>query len=706
MTGRDSRAVAHAPAVTDRESHVLMRALDVVRARQRTVDIMWGTAAGVIAGIVVLLVAHAVRHVPLWLVLSTAALAPLGALINVMRQRRDAGDAALIVERRFPQLQNLVRTSWELMTGKVTATGDMQALVLSQASRRVAAVDARLAVPTSRALRWTGGALLLWLVLALLSTGAGTQVRDRVVTSIARTTGLAALRVEMEVQPPAYTGLAAARLVDPERVTALHGSTVTIVVSTSAPAQLIHDTDTLSFTSEGQVRRASTRIVRDGFMVLRTFDDSGNEQSRRLIGVTATADAPPVARITAPGRDLFLTSVTNDVDVALEASDDLALRSLTLRYTRVSGSGERFTFTDGDVPVAISRTGPRTWTARGRLPLNQLALERGDMVVYRAIASDARPGSAPVESDAFIVEVVGIGGDAAEGFSIDPDQDRYAVSQQMVVLKTERLVARRTGMDSSALLDASRELSMEQRRVRAEFVFMMGGELAEEITEENSMDDLDESHEAENESDLSAGRMANQGRSALLAAIRAMSRAATALNVAQLDRALVHERTAVRELERAFSRTRYLLRAFTERERLDLTRRQTGNLADAQSSRRAAIDARVDEQRVQLQSVLQQLAQRGDTIAPGSLGVAAERVLAVDAASAELQRIAAQLTRAARLDARNASRRTTIDSATVALVTMLRGDAMGAVSRAADGNVGQRVIGGALRDTRLRALQR
>jgi hypothetical protein len=113
-------------------------------------------------------------------------------------------------------------------------------------------------------------------------------------------------------------------------------------------------------------------------------------------------------------------------------------------------------------------------------------------------------------------------------------EDRYALSQQMVILKTEKLIAKRATMPAAALAEEAAQLAGEQRRVRAEFVFMMGGEFAQEVTGEDASGDLDETHEAESEGELADGRMANKGRASLLAAVRAMSRAAVALTVADL----------------------------------------------------------------------------------------------------------------------------------------------------------------------------
>ena len=102
----------------------------------------------------------------------------------------------------------------------------------------------------------------------------------------------------------------------------------------------------------------------------------------------------------------------------------------------------------------------------------------------------------------------------------------YAISQQMVIVKTERLLGRRAKMPADEVQAETLDLAAEQRQVRAEFVFMMGGELADAGLDLNS---LNEEVEAAGEDDLAAGRLANQGRLDILRAIRSMSRAASRL---------------------------------------------------------------------------------------------------------------------------------------------------------------------------------
>src|ERR1019366_1759565 len=181
-------------------------------------------------------------------------------------------------------------------------------------------------------------------------------------------------------------------------------------------------------------------------------------------------------------------------------------------------------------------------------------------------------GANAVESDSYIAEVLAPGGIAAAGFAIDPEVERDALSQQMGLIKTERLLARKAVMPAAAYTDSAADLAVEQRRVRAEYVFMMGGEVG---GADDAIGDLNEEAEAAGESELAEGRMLNQGRVALLSAIRAMSRAATALTTPDLTVALTQEHTALIQLERTFSHTKIILRALTERERLDLARRLT-----------------------------------------------------------------------------------------------------------------------------------
>jgi hypothetical protein len=346
-------------------------------------------------------------------------------------------------------------------------------------------------------------------------------------------------------------------------------------------------TDTLVPATDGSVAlrwQADT----DDALVLVALDSAATVLEQRLIGISVVPDLAPRVRITVPGRDLLIPDGNRRLAVTVLAEDDVALTSLRVRFTKVRGNGEQFAFSEGEVPLAITRRSATDWQASGELRLDTLSLEAGDVVVYRAIAADQRPGAAPTESDTWIVEVTAPGAVAAEGFAADEDQDRYALSQQMIIIKTERLLAQRDSLSVEAFERGARTLAAEQRSVRAEFVFMMGGELGEEDNTGAGHLHVDESAEAEAEDDIYAGRLANQGRLELTRAIRSMSLAATRLSDVSLADALVEEKRALTYIERALARSRFILRALTQRERVDLSRRLSGTLTAMQPDLRAA----------------------------------------------------------------------------------------------------------------------
>ena len=98
--------------------------------------------------------------------------------------------------------------------------------------------------------------------------------------------------------------------------------------------------------------------------------------------------------------------------IKITASDDLALASLELRYTKVSGSGEQFEFVEGALPVRVTRESGRQWRADAQMALATLNLAAGDSLVYRAVARDGRPGDAGMgASDTYFIEIAGPGED-------------------------------------------------------------------------------------------------------------------------------------------------------------------------------------------------------------------------------------------------------------------------------------------------------
>ena len=176
-----------------------------------------------------------------------------------------------------------------------------------------------------------------------------------------------------------------------------------------------------------------------------------------MMPVVVSPDALPAVRITAPGRDLVYAGGNPRIAFDARATDDFGLRSLTLRYTIVSGSGEQFEFKDGEIPLAVTQRDARDWRGSASRSLADFNLKEGDMLVYRAVAADARPGDGSASSDAFFVEISRLGVAAGDGFTLPEEETRYALSQQMLIVKTERLHQRRGQMPREELAEAALE---------------------------------------------------------------------------------------------------------------------------------------------------------------------------------------------------------------------------------------------------------
>jgi hypothetical protein len=281
-----------------------------------------------------------------------------------------------------------------------------------------------------------------------------------------------------------------------------------------------------------------------------------------------------------------------------------------------------------------------------------MTLEPGDSLVYRAVARDKRPGDAgQASSDTFFLEIAGPGQVALEGFEMPPDQERYALSQQMIVLKIRRLRARERTLPRPAVQEAAAAIAAEQRAVRSNFVFLMGGHVE------------DEEQEAEQSSEIAEGRLQSTARKAIDAAIAHMSRAEQALVAADTAAALPPARAAVEALQRAFGRSRYILRTMPVRSRVDPSRRLTGELSAAGDWRREPQPAAVDRESAEARALLSKLldiaavahalrpaqglpsvpSDAGGRIDPDTLTTLAEQALAIDPGSASWQDVARRL---------------------------------------------------------------
>ena len=613
------------------------RGLAAIGRRLRFAEILHTLAVGLpIAAVGDLVLRRAGMSAPAAGSLAAALLVSLAALWLIRNRRRWIPIAAArAVEAAHPASRNVVITAEELLRHPERATPLITARVVDESLEIVSSLDRGTVVPlASPALLATLG-LGVAVLLVTGVPGRAARAALHAVQEAARGVGAATSStpvIAATIVPPAYTHEATKTLENPERIEALRGSRLSLTIRGSGVWRVRFGNDALDARVSGETTTVDVELLQSGYLAIEPADRD-TSVARRLVPLTVIPDRAPTISVDAPGKDLLLPDATPVIGLSAAATDDFGLQSLELRYTKVSGSGEQFEFKEGSLPLTITRESDRAWKARTELALAKIGLAPGDAMIYRVVGRDARPGDAGLaSSETFFIEVAGPGQVALAGFELPPDRERYALSQQMIVLKLERLRARENTLDRATLEQEVGNIAAEQRAVRANFVFLMGGQVE------------DEEAEAEHSHEIQEGRLENTARREIIEAIQQMGKVEIGLAAVSTTTALPPARAAVEALQRAFGRNRYILRTLPVRSRVDPSRRLTGELSSASDWQRAMFppvpDATVDAARGLLDRLVDLAPSiRAGSIKPQLLTTLAEEALAVDAAAEDWQAV-------------------------------------------------------------------
>jgi hypothetical protein len=615
----------------------IVAAIESVRTRLRVRALLLGLAAGGAAATAIA-VGVMVAAMPLAPGRIAAAVACIVVAAWVVRANWavTSSRAAALIEADTA-LDNLVVTAVELHDRPRPVSPAIGEAIESQAAARLAGVDLRRVVPLQQPLAvmlavLAGATTVFWLGpeavrVSKEAMNAPVEARSRGID-----------RITVIVTPPAYAGRQPEETADPVQISVIAGSRIALRVASAA--------DTVAAELAGQAPLALVRSA-GGFSAEWTAESStavairpsgGEARDVKFLSVIVVPDSPPVVRVPIPGKDLAITGTRGRITLGVEAQDDLGLAALSIKFTKASGGGESLTFTEGEVPLAINRTDGRSWNGRAEWVLDGLNLADGDVLVYRAIARDRNPNGRPVQSEQYLIEVGRLSGAVGSGFAVPAEEKKYAISQQMVIYKTEQLIAARS-KHTADWLEQNQLLGIEQRMVRAEVVFLGGGEVQDEV------------EEAAHSHEVAEGRLENTGRAEMLRAINFMSRAETELNAGRAPEALVLEREALKSLERAFDRRRYFLRTLPDRSRIDTTRRLTGNLTEARSWTRDGNRVEPDAGLIRDRALMRDLAAAANG-APGADAALAAQIATLDPGDATLQQAAVALATATEASSR------------------------------------------------------
>lgn len=293
------------------------------------------------------------------------------------------------------------------------------------------------------------------------------------------------------VQPPAYTGLPRQVIENPSLIAVLVGSDVTVEGAGSASEVTAEHRVVDGSRPNGELPRAGQRVpvtaaggrwnvafvMPDSAVVL----ELSAGENRRVIAFDPVPDSLPAVSLVSPDRDTVLREARGRAELHADARDDFGLESLWFEVIVSSGEGESYAFRSlivGRVAVQAARSG----VARAILPLDSLGLGPGDVVHLRAVARDGNsvsgPGVGVSETRAFRVARAGEY-DTTAVVTLPPiEPDTSVLSQRMLIMLAESLVARRAELGRDAFVRESEAIGRDQARLRrrvGEIVFMRLG---------------------------------------------------------------------------------------------------------------------------------------------------------------------------------------------------------------------------------------
>jgi len=494
------------------------------------------------------------------------------AIALAWRDRRvlSLDHVALWIEERFPSLEFTLATAVETRDERIASRQSAERWTRT-ALRRVTRV---VRVPVA-------AVVVAIIVVFTLPVGAVARVRaphrgdslDRVSRGSSGASRLTPLVAR--IVPPAYAAQQPTTIDEPSDLRVLVGSTITLRGRGNADGIVARrGSDSVSATADGDrwtislradSRPAALRIVDRGF--------------ERIVAIEPVVDAPPAVTLVSPPHDSVLRTPAGRIFLSADVSDDFGVASAAFEYIVSSGEGETFTFRSGTLGAA--RPNDKRASITASLALESLGLKPGDVVHVRAIARDANdvsgPGVGTSETRAIRIARHDEYDSVAVEAAAPSDEEKSVISERMLIMLAEALAKARPRLKRDSVVNESRSIAAEQKRLRrtvGEIVFTrLGGESSgEEHTDEESparaktmQDMLARADSATNRStdpiDFSGGESPVVAvNKPLLEAYNAMWDASTELEIAEPGRALPHMRRALAAIQRARAAERLYLR--------------------------------------------------------------------------------------------------------------------------------------------------
>lgn len=313
------------------------------------------------------------------------------------------------------------------------------------------------------------------------------------------------------------------------------------------------------------------------------------EETERLVALEPRIDSLPSVVLDLPARDTVLAMARGTLPLSASAHDDIGVASGWFEFIVSSGSGESFKFRSG-VLGRVQGNGTRV-QLQTTLRLDSMNLEPGDVVHVRAVARDGNPATNETgSSETRTLRLYRAG--EADSVAIEgapaPEVGKSELSQRMLIMLAEQLVAQTRKLSRSAVLDESGSIGRDQAKLRkrvGQIIFTrLTGEDATAADSEVFADTLSPTEALLRAADAAtgagAGEELEEGEDSpvvavnrpLLEAFNEMWEAERRLGVGEPREALPHMRSALAAIQRARAAERLYLRGRPPKIVLDIAR--------------------------------------------------------------------------------------------------------------------------------------
>lgn len=438
-------------------------------------------------------------------VFTLAILAVLVVVIYPFIKRREKLNAANLLEhlnRQFPELEESVQLLNQAPEG-----------ILQQLQqKRISAIfdtlfhagqlaDCLPPVRFKTSLALFMMALLIYVAGGTVDWTASPTVVDHKVTKPAATNTLPILlSTQVQVHPPAYTGLAVTQFSQGD-IEITQGSTVRWQLTFSDTAAdyriLLDDEVSIALLRQPDGSFSASTVI-DKTAIYRI----GLAQGRDLPGVYSilvNRDKPPEVRIVEPETSLvkLAKSAVPRFHAKALVNDDYGISEVKILASVAKGSGEAVKFRDEEFAFDHHvKTGPAELYSKD-WDLTQLGMEPGDEVYFTVVATDNKAdGAQEGRSGTVIVrwlddeEAVLTADGIVLDFAIE-----YFRSQRQIIIETEQLIAGKGNLTEQQFLAMSQELGQAQGDLKQRYGQYLGDEFGEGPGDQLKIDDTDDDDE-------------------------------------------------------------------------------------------------------------------------------------------------------------------------------------------------------------------